>query len=302
MRKGRALLAIGTIATCVALGALPGSASASAFCEEGLVHNYAKPLKQLAPPHYPPIDEHLPFAPARVFLGRTGSGPLIVGSGEVGYRLDFSPRYPGHHFSPPLHWHVVARFARIDSRGATIDVIQSYEREVGRLRAGEDRPSGDLSLVAKISEPGLYRAEITFSDSSGKRLAHYGEYFRGLRPISDVDLSLNGSAFRPGETVVATLENRGTDLLSYGLRYTIENFDGSSWSSSPINPSGPVLAIGLGMGPGGKSSCWAFQIPANAPAGPYRFTWSGDRRVDGQASTRSTRLYRSAEFTILPPG
>jgi hypothetical protein len=297
MRKGGAILAV---AAALIVGAVPTSAAAR-FCEGGVIHDYTKPLKQMPEIRRPPLNEHLPFGPARVFLGQIGPGPLLIGGGEVGFGLSFSPFYPGHHLSPSLNWGVVIRVARVDRWGRTTEVVGLLEKQVTRLRSTDEQPSGDLALSPRLSKPALYRVEITISDADGKRLGRYGEYLRVLRPSLDAGISLNKTSFYPGETVVATLENPGTDALFYGLGYGIEGFDGSSWGRAPISPSGPVPAIGLGTGPGEKSSCWNFPIPANAAAGLYRFAWSGEAIRGPFPPGRRSPLALYSEFQILPP-
>jgi hypothetical protein len=279
-------------------GAVP-TAAAAISCENEIVHDYAKPLKRLPKLRQPPL-ETLPFAPARVFFDQIGRGPLITGSGKVGFSLSYSS-YPNHHPSPRLNWVVAVNIAEIDGRGRTTRVIRFIEEEVKRLRSADDEPSGDLLLAAKISKPGLYRAQITFSRPSGERLGRYGGYVRLLRPTLDAGIALNKASFHPGETLIATLENRGAEALSYGLGYTIEGFYGVGWRPAPISPSGPVPAIGLEMGAGEKSTCWSFLIPANAAAGAYRFAWFGEATRSTLRGQRATPLARYSEFQILPP-
>jgi hypothetical protein len=294
MKRGGAILAV---AMALIAGAVPTPAAAIS-CESEIVHDYTKPLKRLPEIRRPPL-ETLPFAPAQVSFGQIGRGPLITGSGKVGFHLSYSS-YPDHHPSPRLNWVVAVSIAEIDGRGRTTKVIRFIEEEVKRLRSSDDEPSGDLSLAAQISKPGLYRAQITFSRPSGERLGRYGGYVRLLRPTLDAGISLNKTSFHPGETLVATLENRGTEALSYGLGYAIEDFDGVSWGRAPISPSGPIPAIGLGTGAGEKSTCWSFPIPANAAAGPYRFAWFGEAIRSTLRRQHATPLARYSEFQILP--
>lgn len=284
----------------VALAVLTGNpgAAEAGFCEEGVVHDYEKPLKRLPEARRPPIDEHLSFAPGRVFFQQI-HGSLLIGSGDAGYRLSFSPYEGTTGFSPLLGWVVTTRIARVDRRGTTIEIVRSSEEAIERLRSSEDQPSGNLSFSARLTKPGLYSTKITFRDRAGQQLAQFEDYLRLLRPRSDFALTLNRDAFHPGERVSPTLENRGTEWLSYGLAYGIEAFDGSAWRPASIQPHGPFLAIGLGLGPGGKSSCWNFEIPADAPAGLYRFTLSGDANRHLLAPN-SRRFRVHSEFTILP--
>jgi hypothetical protein len=276
------------------------STASAALCTSGFAHNYGKPLQGMPATRKAPL-EHLPFAPTRVFFARVGPGPLLVGESKVGINLSYTPYHPGHHLSPPLNWLVEVRLSRVDRRGRQTELVKLLKRRVKRVRSAEDKPSGDVTLASSISEPGLYRVTIAFSDLSGAHLARYSEYVRLLPVIQSVQLSLNGSSFRPGESIDATLENRGTEMLRYGLGYTIESFDGATWSRSSIDPPQPVLAIGLSSGPGEKASCWTFQIPPDAPSGLYRFAWSGEALIPGASPARARKLEFQPEFTIGPP-
>jgi len=297
--KGAALLAIGVIASVSGFGAVAASAGA-AFCETDVVHNFERPLERLPHIREAPLREHLPFGPARIFMGQIGSGPLVVGSDVIGFGLSYSPFYPGHHLSPPLNWLVEAQLARVDRHGRTTQTLGKISKRVGRLRSTDDRPSGDLDFSFPVSKSALYRVEITFADKAGKRLARYGKYLRVLRPSLDARLALSGTAFRPGEIVTARLENHGTDSLHYGLGRTIERYDGSTWTVAPESSQGAVLAIGLSSGPGESASCWSFNIPPGEPPGRYRFVWSGEAFDGSSAPLHSTHFRLEPEFQILP--
>jgi hypothetical protein len=275
-------------------------AANGALCEYGVVRDYAKPLKRL--PHFQrnPATEHLPFGPARVFLNHRG-GPLFVGGGEVGYSLSFSPRFPGHHLSPPLNWIVEARYVRVDKRGRPTQVRGRIVRRVKRLRSDEDKPSGRLGFLFKVGRPALYRLEITFSDLSGKRLARYGEYLRVLEPELDARLSLNGTAFQSGERVLATVDNYGTTSLSFGLFRTIEYFNGASWEPAANSSQGVVPLPLLWAGPGASALCWGFTIPPGETQGLYRFVVHVDSSRP-RPELKGKPLTLSSEFQVSGPG
>jgi hypothetical protein len=152
----------------------------------------------------------------------------------------------------------------LDRRGRRIGLPRTIKRNIKRLRTAE--------FGFEVSgRPAIYRLEIIFENESGERLARFGEYFRVLRPGLDVDFFLNGTTFHRGEQVQAWLVNRGAAILSFGLSTTIE-YDGTAWTKPPVAfPGGPVLAIGLAIGPGVKTTCWKTIIPNDSAPGVYRF-------------------------------
>lgn len=280
-------------------GFVSTSQAGAAFCETGIVHNYLKPLERMPEVRQAPVDQHLPFGPFRVFLGHTNRVPLQVGSGELGFHLSYSPFHLHKHFSPRLDWLVTAQLTRVDRRGRSIELLGRIKKQVKRLRSSDDRPRDTLHFSFEVSNPALYRVEIAFRGRSKEMLARYGEYIRVLRPRFDAQLALDRSSFRPGEVVSPRLENYGTESLFYGLDYSIESYDGVSWTPAPIKASGIVPAIGLGTGPGGAASCWNFRIPMDAPPGLYRFVREVEHAA-GLFGHRGEPIALTAEFDIAP--
>jgi hypothetical protein len=298
MGKITIILATAFVSCAFLAGVLPAVAS-GALCEYGVVRDYAKPLRRLPHLRQNPLTEHLSFGPARVFLNHRG-GPLFVGGGEVGYSLSFSPYFPGHHLSPPLNWIVESRYVRVDERGRPTQVRGRVVRRVKRLHSSEDKPSGTLDFLFKVGRPALYRLEITFSAFSGKRLARFGEYMRVVKPELDASLSLSGTAFQPGEHVLATVDNYGTTSLSFGLDRTIEYFNGASWEPAPNSSQGAVPLPLLWAGPGASAQCWGFTIPAAEPQGLYRFVVHADPSRPGPG-LKGEPLTLSSEFQVSGP-
>lgn len=282
------------VALCTAIaivGVVPASAAASGFCETSTVHNYEKPLESMPPIRQGPTTQKLPFGPANVFFGSVGPGPLAIGSEEVGYFLDYT-RIATHPKGKRLDWLVTAKLDRVDTEGHTQESV-AFEK-VGGLRF----PSEHTLAFVLSAKPALYRVEIVFRDGSGQLLGRYGEYVRVMLPHPESRLTLPQSAYRPGEVVAPRLENMGTDRLLYGLGYSIEKFDGTGWSRASISPTGAVLLIGLGSGPGEAASCWSFAVPSGAPPGQYRFLLSADA-YRGDRREHPEKLALSTEFEIL---
>jgi len=149
-------------------------------------------------------------------------------------------------------------------------------------------------------KPSLYRFEIEFRNRAGKRIGRFGRYLRVMRPRRDARLTLKATSFQPGETVSPRLENFGTESLLYGLGYSIESYDGATWSRSAIDRPRPVPLIGLRTGPGEAASCWDFTIPPDARPGLHRFVWSG-RASRETIPGHNGGLKLTADFQVLPP-
>jgi hypothetical protein len=284
------------VAAGLVAAAAPASASAT-FCQTAVVHDYMKPLEQTPAIRPVPLDGHLPFGPARVFVGRANPLQLLVGPSEAGFSLSFSPYYRGAKYSPLLNWIVEARFASVDRRGETRELLGIRREDVKRLRSDESG-SGRLLLSFDVKQPGLYRVEMTIERPSGKRLVRYGEYIRMVPRRENLRLALPTAQVRPGEVVSPWLENRGTESLFYGLGYAIERWNGSAWEPVPL-PFSAVPAIGLGTGPGRAASCWSYQVPSDATPGRYRFVLRLDRGW-GIWSAQEREATLTAEFEVTP--
>lgn len=272
----------------------PATPAGADFCQSQVIHDYAKPLKRLPALPSPPVDDHLSFAPARVFLSRYSSGSLQLGPGKRGFALSFSPWSEDNSASRRVGWNVLTRLVEIDRRGKALTAPQTIERQVKRVPADDGL---DFSFEVPGS-PALYRLEIVFENGRGERLARFGENFRVLRPSLDVDFVLNGSSFHRGDEVKAYLVNRGASFLSFGLGQTIQYYDGASWVAPPVAfPGGIVPLIGLGIGPGVKTTCWGTAIPSDAALGTYRFAKTVDHST-GTLFARGAPLEVSAEFSV----
>lgn len=294
VRLPRRLLVLALLTSSVWLSAAPAR---GAFCDTTTVRDYAKALKGLPPVPQPPVDEHLSFAPARVFLNRHARGPLQVGPGERGFVLSFSPYSEGNSASRRVGWQVTSRLVKIDRRGRPLEPPQTIERHVKRVPA-----EAGVDFGFEIpGEPAIYRLEILFEGGSGKRLARFGENFQVLRPSKDVGLVLYENTYRRGEFVRPWLVNRGVAYLSFGLGKAVEYWDGVTWTAPPVrfpDVGGPIPAIGLGLGPGERSACWGTTIPPNATPGLYRFSTEVDYSTSAPFGRPATPLGLSAEFTV----
>ncbi len=270
---------------------VPTSASAGSFCESGPVHDYLKPLDGLPSLTSEPVGERVPFAPHHLSFGATGPNTLAIGKQKAGYYLDYRPK-AAHPNKRDLGWLVTAKLTRINSAGRVLE-------SVGFKRVRGLRSHRRYTLAFELSsEPALYRLEVVFRNSSGKRLGRYGRYLRVLEPQAGPHLTLFQSTYRPGETVAPRLENEGTGWLSYGLGYGIEEFNGSGWAPTSLGPK-VFLLIGLSSGPGKTASCWRFTIPADTAPGRYRLLTSIEVYKDASDRELVEKTSLSAEFEVV---
>lgn len=271
---------------------------ARGFCKTNVVRDYTRPLAALPALPPPPFDGHLPFGPQRVFLSQRESGPLQVGAGVRGFGLSFSPDSADSATpSPPLNWLVTATLVRIDRAGTALEVLGRIEDSIERL---QPTPHGDSSFLFAVPPgPGLYRLEIDFQDERGASLATYGEYFRSLRPSTDIRLRLNRREARAGDAIDARLVNLGAAYLRFGLGKTIEFYDGSSWVPAPQFTQGNLIpAIALGVGPGESRMCWGATVKSGTPPGLYRFVIPVQRLRNPPAPPKPVKL--TSTFRVEP--
>jgi hypothetical protein len=281
----------------LALGLLRPPPAAAAFCSSQVIHDYTKVLDRLPPVAAPPERPH--FAPSGVYLGEPGvDGPLQLGAGERGFRLSYLPRTEPPVPTQRLEWRVTSRLVMVDRNGRRLGEPQKFEKRVKRLwptRNGYD--SRDL-IFEVPGKPALYRMEIVFENERGKRLARYGEYFRVLPRSEDFHLALDRTEARAGETVSATLVNRGGAFLFFGLASQVQYNDGTAWVPAPQFPRGEIPLIGFRLGPGESKSCWSATVPPESPSGKYRFVVRADRTWSWSSPPKSVEV--AAEFDIVP--
>lgn len=279
-------------ASLVALGSMPAPAAAG-FCDEGVARDYARPLERMPALRGVPASHRLPFGPDGVGLFRGNQSQVMVpllAPGRVGFAVAPQPVRAGA-VLPDLDWLATVKLARVDSGGRVVRLLDWGRR---RIRGG--RGSGGAA-VDFAGARGFYRLEIVFRNGRGAKLGRFGEYFRVLPASTEARLVLNAASYRPGETISACLENLGTTPLSYHLVRAIESFDGSAWTRSPIDPPAPSALVGFTQGPGAAEPLGDFTIPADAPAGRYRWVWRGG--VEGVRDPDAT-LTLTAEFDVAP--
>jgi len=99
-----------------------------------------------------------------------------------------------------------------------------------------------------------------------------------------ISLALRSKTVRPGQMVYARLLNRGPKLATYGPVFRIERYVDGQWSTDPSSPHGPWLKIIGLLNPGRTGKCFKFEVPAEQPAGRFRFVTA--IRSKGMSSQR----------------
>lgn len=89
--------------------------------------------------------------------------------------------------------------------------------------------------------------------------------------VEGVSVALKDRRLTPGETQYARLINRGESQASYSPVRRIERYVDSQWTLDPASPKGPRYRILYQLPPHMAGRCFHFVIPANQPAGIYRF-------------------------------
>jgi len=284
------------------LWASAASAEASGSCRTTVVRDYTGFLSSLPALPSPPVDERLPFAPERVFFHGPAGGQLQAGAGIRSYSLSYSPfELASTEPTPALDWRLTAILTPIDQLGQAAAPPQTTEQHVDKLWPTGAGGANVIRVGFAIpEEPAIYRLELEIENGSGEQLATFGEYFRVLPPSVDLRLSLNRKTFKRGQLLRATLSNYGVAWYGYGYPWSVQYKRGDSWTSSPVDfTPGAFLMPLLGLGPGESTSCWAAEVPRDAPPGRYRFvTGVFGPRSDGRQLRKQKLIYEG--FTILP--
>lgn len=271
---------------CLAL-LLGGPASASAeesFCEERVVHDHLAPLKRLPQLNSPP---RLGFGPRTLKLVTTPQ--LVVGSGRVGFRL----RFDDSREAEPLDWRATTTFARVDWKGRVVAVLAVARKRITGLSGG-----GIGFDLDKSDELGAYRITTVITDEKGRKLGAFGGYARLMRPTQHARLTLSPGPHRPGELVQARLDNLGTAIVTFGVPWKVERFNGSGWELAPESPRGSWILPLYGAGPGLSSDECVARVTPEA-TGLYRIVKSVDYRLSTDFGSREVGpIELTAEFEV----
>jgi hypothetical protein len=235
------------------------------FCQGVQLNDYEAPLDRLPPVRHLRLDEDLPFGPRNMSIYQAAFSPVIVGEGGFGYRF-FDETY-GIRKKVALDWDVETTLSRIDRRGEVLREVASEDqyfgvvREIGDMSFWLDTPPG----------PALYRYDIEFRDhGTGMVLGSYSEYLRVVKPTFNAGIAVDRDRARPGQRVLARIENRGTSWVSFGLEYAVQRREGGRWMAQDLGVDGWLLPL-ITMGGGFSGWCMPYRVPADASPGQYRF-------------------------------
>jgi hypothetical protein len=306
MRRLRVATALAGAALVLGVAPVAGAAGIRRqdFCVPRLLHDYEAPLDRLPAVRRPPASGKLPFGSSRVSFRRVAGfeDEFMIVQGDP---LEYEFSLTGAAYGPKtLDWTVESRLVRIDRRGRGLALVKRRREHVGMLEVVTDDGQKIFREIgfSRSSTPGIYRYDLIFRNERGGLLGRYHDYYLVVAENSDVQLALNGASFRPGDQLLAQVQNFGTDHLSYGVEFSLERYEGAVWTAVDLEQffgrKVGFIMIGLGLGPGAADNCSvAMIIPANAQPGRYRivkgFNWS---RLHPYGA-----ISASAEFTIEPP-
>lgn len=277
------------VLTALAIGAAPAQAVemqsyGRTFCKGEGVRDYEAPLDQLPRVRHAPDNEDLPFGPRNMSIYQSAFSRVIVGEGGFGYRF-FDETY-GIREQVRLDWDVTTALSRIDRRG-----------EVLRQAGGEDQHFGVVRDIGEMNfwldaprRLGLYRYDIEFRDhASGDLLGSYSEYLRVVKPTFHAGIAVDRDHVRPGQRVLARVENRGTSWINFGLEYEVQRLEGDRWVEQDLGVDGWRLPMILMQG-GQSGWCMPYRVPADASPGQYRFVKG--LGFAGRGGKRATAAFR----------
>jgi hypothetical protein len=260
---------VAAIALCALLVLAPTCASAAvpAFCKGRVVRDDARPLRHM-PGEHPPPEGELPFGPRNLSMYALNFGAKVVLDGShLGYRFAAKG---GNARVLHLNWDVTAALKRVDGRGRVLDTVGTVHRRLGEVEGLEEL---QFSFPA---HPGLYEVDISFRTLTGRELASYSEHFRVVPRRVKLRMAVSGDTFKAGETAYARVLNLGTVPAVLRPRLPVDREEGGAWvrvAEPPVSRES-VEEFRWTVGGGQASPCVAFQVPADAIPGAYRFTSS----------------------------
>jgi hypothetical protein len=194
-----------------------------------------------------------------------------------------------------LAWTVTAQLWTIDRWGGELRQVDRERLFIGRLR-GSDQPS--ISLDPLKGRRGFYRFDLQIANRNGNRIGSYSAYFKVVRPSWRPKLQLAQETLRPGQWLLARLENYGSEYVSYGQAFAVQRMERGQWVGAPDLIEHRWWAMwAKALGPGGVGGCNALLLPIDISPGTYRIVKDVDRGF--VRPTKGRQL--TAQFTVVAP-
>ncbi|HET9675962.1 MAG TPA: hypothetical protein VFP21_00490 [Solirubrobacterales bacterium] len=166
----------------------------------------------------------------------------------------------------PLDWTVAAQLWSLDSAGKPREAVDERQIHIGRIDDAY-QPSLNLSVPHAV---GFYRYDIQISDGDGNELGSYSTYLRVVPESIKVRIGINRRRFRPGQTVATRPEVLGTNWITYGEDFEVQEMSNGRWHRDSALAQEDWLAWLGTAGLGSAGRCSRFTIPADTPPGRYR--------------------------------
>lgn len=266
------------LAALVALFLVVGTATATSardqernLCDRGSVRNYLEPIQDLPPLPSAPTSGRLHFAPRGVLFHPIGGG-LRVGRGMIGFNFD--DRLDQRR---ELNWRISAELFRIGPERHTSALVEKRAEFVGSRRPSE------ISVQRFVvgPRPGYYSVRVSIENRAGELLGGYGKYFRVVHPSYKADLVLSSTSIASGTTLIARVENRGTEAVVPRSRFVLQRYDGIAWVEvAAVVPKGLRSRV-MELVPGGMAGRCATLV-VDQPPGRYRIVNRVLRPLRGQ--------------------
>jgi len=105
-------------------------------------------------------------------------------------------------------------------------------------------------------------------------------------PEGGVHLVVDRAEVSPSSVVYARLVNLGTEVVTYGREFRIEELSADGWRLDPASPSGPWVRVRGLIRPDSAGKCFSFEVPPDEAAGQHRFVTHVEVGPHGRRSAR----------------
>jgi hypothetical protein len=201
-----------------------------------------------------------------------------VGKGVIGFGFTDAAGGKPH----PLNWLITADLTALDPEGRAVPSATKV-KFVGEVHAGQI--VGQRFYVP--ATPSNYRVDITIGRRDGVILGKYSEYFRVVAPIYRARIALSDLSPTPGTSILARVENVGTDSILPSSRIVLERLVGGEWVREGVMRTPGLKPQIRAVLPGGMSSrCAQLKLPIDQVPGLYRLTSKVSRLSKSEGGMR----------------